>query len=385
MTRPRGIALLEALVAFALLSLALFGAMHWQARAHVEAGLAHDRHLAVQLARDTLERLRSFATADAEPGLAGFDTIGASTRDVDTAATRFTVRTSFLPAPEAPMKLGAVDVRWSDREGLARRLVVPSAIDSALPVHAALVALPTPPGPVALPHGRHPAIPADARAVGGQHVWSPAPQARAGQPAFLIDGTTGDVVAACATPPPPDGEPTGCEPFQGRWLTGHVRFSDTTPPDPRSAGEPPRPVEVALVLDPPSEPATCTVASPPASAASAASGSPAGAERFARYICVVPLPAHGAGWSGRLDLVPVGWRIGLHRDHRRVCRYVADLDASGAIDRNDEHPATYTNVTTSLVQQNFLMVRGDQACPTDSRGLQGPHNVDLADTVQHQP
>ena len=379
----RGIALLEALVAFALLSLALFATLHQQARAHADAGELHARQQAVQLARDTLERLRAFTAPVAEPGLDGFDAIGPTTRVVDTAATRFTVHTAFAADADAPMKLGAVEVRWSDRQGAARQVFVPTAIDSALPLHAALLVQRTLPGPVAGPHGRHAAIPEGAREAGaGHHLWSPG--SAPGHPdglAFLVDGLSGDIVAACATTPPPDRAPTGCEPFQGRWLTGHVRFSATAPPDPRTPGDLPRPFEVALTLEAPAAPATCSVES--LAIAPDAAASPA--ERFARYTCVVPLPAHGAGWSGRLDLVPSGWRLGLHRDHHRVCRYTADLDGSRAIDRNEEHPATYTGVTTSLVQQKFLVVRGDQDCPAGPPGPHGPHNVDLADTVPHQP
>lgn len=379
MNDARGIALIEALVAFALLSLALFAALRQQAQAHADAGLVHERQQAVQLVRDTLERLRAYAAPAAEPGLAGFDAIGPSTRQVDTAATRFTVHTTFESDTDSSMKLGAVEVRWSDRHGAAHRLIVPTAIDGALPLHAALLALPAPAGPVALPHGRHAAVPAGARDVGGgRHLWSPAHTAGStGGPSFLVDSLTGDVVAACAATPPPDREPTGCEPFQGRWLAGHVRFSGSTPPDPRTPGDPPRPFEVALALDEPTALPTCSVES------ITLRGPPT--EQFARYTCIVPLPAHGGGWSGRLDLVPGGWLIGHHRDHHRVCRYVADLDGSGAIDRNEEHPGAYTNVTTSLVQQNFLVVRGDQACPAGAPGPSPPHNVDLADTVPHQP
>jgi Tfp pilus assembly protein PilV len=383
MKGSRGIALPEVLVAFALLSFALFAALHQQARAHAEAGLLHERQQAVQLARDTVERLRAFAAPVAEPGLGGFDTIGSSTRVVDTAATRFTVHTAFAADADAPMKLGAVEVHWSDRQGAARQLRVPTAIDSALPLHAALLVQPARPGPVAWPHGRHAAIPEGAReAGGGRHLWSPGPASgHANGPAFLIDGLTGDIVSTCADAPPPDRAPTGCEPFQGRWLAGHVRFSETAPPDPHTPGDPLRPFDVALTLDAPAAPATCAVES--VATPSDTTGSPA--ERFARYTCVVPLPPQGTGWSGRLDLVPLGWTLGPHRDHHRVCRYVADLDGSGAIDHNEEHPPTYANVTTSLVQQNFLVVRGDQDCPAGLPGPDAPHNVDLADTVPHQP
>ena len=49
---------------------------------------------------------------------------------------------------------------------------------------------------------------------------------------------------------------------------------------------------------------------------------------------------------------------------RRVCRYSADVDGSGAVDTNLEHPPAYTDVDSSLAQQNFLVVNGAEACPT---------------------
>jgi Tfp pilus assembly protein FimT len=45
---------------------------------------------------------------------------------------------------------------------------------------------------------------------------------------------------------------------------------------------------------------------------------------------------------------------------------VADGAGSGAIDANIEHPLDYVDVAGSLLAQNFLVVRGDQACPAAS-------------------
>jgi 2-polyprenyl-6-methoxyphenol hydroxylase-like FAD-dependent oxidoreductase len=61
--------------------------------------------------------------------------------------------------------------------------------------------------------------------------------------------------------------------------------------------------------------------------------------------------------------VPLGWSLGTTAADHQVCRYTTDLARSGAIDRNEEHPSTYTAVDRSLQQQNFLVIRGDQHCP----------------------
>jgi hypothetical protein len=69
--------------------------------------------------------------------------------------------------------------------------------------------------------------------------------------------------------------------------------------------------------------------------------------------------------------VLTGFATGTTAAERRVCRYSADYNGSGdmytgdkkALD-NTEHPAVYGRVNRSLSRQNFLVVRGDQNCPT---------------------
>ena len=93
------------------------------------------------------------------------------------------------------------------------------------------------------------------------------------------------------------------------------------------------------------------------------------AERYVAYHCVVVPPPGIGRWSGRSDLVPSGWSIGPGAAEWRVCRRSRDLDGSGAVDGNAEHPAIYQNVAGPLRHQNFLVVRGNETCPS---GLE-PH------------
>ena len=55
--------------------------------------------------------------------------------------------------------------------------------------------------------------------------------------------------------------------------------------------------------------------------------------------------------------------MGTTAAENRVCRYSADYNGDGKI-TNEEHPGTYASVAGSLARQNFLVVRGDLACPT---------------------
>jgi hypothetical protein len=90
---------------------------------------------------------------------------------------------------------------------------------------------------------------------------------------------------------------------------------------------------------------------------------------FVTYTCVVlPNGATPSVWSGTMNVG--GISIGTGSGNDKICRYSADYDGSGGI-TNAEHPATYANVTESLENQNFMVMKGNASCP--------------AGTVQHQP
>ena len=83
-----------------------------------------------------------------------------------------------------------------------------------------------------------------------------------------------------------------------------------------------------------------------------------------------------------------GWTIGTGAAQWRVCRHTSDLDGSGALDSNLEHPASYTSVDSSLANQNFLVVNGAAACPAGAATQVAGNNADVyvdLSTAQHQP
>lgn len=152
--------------------------------------------------------------------------------------------------------------------------------------------------------------------------------------------------------------------MSGMLLSGIVRVSLTVPPDASRPSDMSLPLDVKLALtgSPASEAPICVSDQQ---------------ERAVAYHCVI-----AGRWSGRSTLVPHGWTIGLTASDRKICRYSADQDASGAVDSNAEHPNEYKDVDRSLKQQNFLIVRGDQPCPVAAKS-----DAVFADisTVQHQP
>ena len=258
-------------------------------------------------------------------------------------------------------------------------------------------------------YGRSPSIPLAARNLGdGRSAFKPVADGRV---ALVFDNLSGELVGSCqasAALATRDLDPpalSGCDPARGFVLSGSVRFSSSTPPQAGAANDTPLALGIGLIATSGStdaRPPTCSaqalttvvytlngatrVEAVPLAALPASVGATAWSEtgdRFVAYHCAV-YPAAGRSWSGRTTLTAEGWTIGSGPTDRRVCRYSADTDRSGAIDRNVEHPAGYVDLAGSLAQQNFLVIAGTQSCPTGAPPPQPRGAADLS-TVQHQP
>ena len=122
-------------------------------------------------------------------------------------------------------------------------------------------------------------------------------------------------------------------------------------------------------------------------------------ERFVAYTCVIyPRDMGGVmAWTGRSMLVPAGWTVGSTAATFKVCRYSEDYNLNGyvwitsgttvtAID-NAEHPYAYLKANIGLNNQNFLVIKGNNACPTDGAtevNGTGGENYTNETTVSHQ-
>ena len=98
-------------------------------------------------------------------------------------------------------------------------------------------------------------------------------------------------------------------------------------------------------------------------------------ERFAACHCAAYPSANGR-WSGRTTLVPSGRTIGTGATGASA-RYGSDLDASGAVDANVEHPTSCANVDASLANQNFLVIKGSEAPAPAARRRSLPATMPL--------
>lgn len=403
----RGVSLLEVLFSLLVLSLGVvgMGQLHRQLQAHADT--ARQRSEAVRLAHDEIEAHRISASKPPSSGsrkiadMAGqrFNTVFHLSRKVDEA-------NALLPST-------TVAITWDGREGTTQQAVLVSAVSTQDPVlSGALTLVPSLRGGLggsAIANALPPwATPIDER----RSAFKPTASATI---AFVVDVASAQVVEQCSGVPAEVASEDlraehlkQCIEFKALLLGGTVRFSNAEPPDPVAAND--TPLELALSVG---LPGMLAPASPWCHAeaqktviyrdvsgvhreAVAIDATPASrglaswqdtGERFVAYRCVVVAAGDPPRWSGQSVLVPVGWTIGTAPTQRRVCRYVNDIDGSGAIDRNNEHPSVYRNVDQPLQQQNFLVIRGDLACPAGAAATIDPKAAATAvvATAAHQP
>lgn len=390
--RQRGMTLLEALIAFLVLSLGMIAIARVQSRLRLDSEIARQRSEAVRLAHEDIETLRAFSVLGAVPGMPAahaFEAIASETRTVDASAgyasnTSYLVTRQIVAAGSLAAKNALVTVSWNDRSGAAQQVVLASVIAGAAPSYSGTLGLAHSGTPAKGPFGRSVRIPVAAKELGdGRSAFKPVD---AGTVALVFDNRSGLLIGRCtavsATMPTSAlsvADLGACDAHVGHLLSGVVRFSSASAPDAAHASEPPPALSIALALTGGGY-ATAPVCS--VDAITTAAG-----DRFVAYHCAV-YPQSGGMWSGRATVVPVGWTIGTSATDKRVCRYSADLDASGAIDANLEHPSSWVGVDSSLAHQNFLVIYGGETCPAGQpvqvAGNNGDVYVDQS-TAQHPP
>lgn len=383
-TQARGTALVEALISFMVLSVGMLAATRIQTDLRLHAELARQRAEAVRLAQDDLERLRAYVDLAAYGAIAD----ARSTASGDgSGATSYEIERKVDAGARTQATAVVVTVRWTARDSAARSVTLASFIAAADPAAGGALAI----APVAATavgaYGRSVDIPLAARDLGdGRSALKPV---EGGTVAIVFDNVSGAVLARCsgvaATRPTQRlaaADLAGCDSGVGMLLSGSVRYTTAAAPNPAAANDAPLPADVSLTAasEAPSS-AQCdgeakktvryTVgsglryAAVPVDATPDWLGLPAWADtgdRHVAYHCVVRPPA-GGRWSGSAQFVPRGWSVGSGPADRHVCRYSADLDGSGAVDANLEHPYGYTHVGNALAQQNFLVVPGTATCP----------------------
>ena len=408
---PRGVSLVEAMVALAVMAFGMLALVGVQTTWRMNNDIAKQRSEATLIATEEVERLRNYFTLLPVNGAVG----ESWTEILDRAAANYTppepignttyqVVRSVSTDNVTRQKTFKVEVTWPDRTGVTQRVVFDGMVWGVVPELSALLAIPTRPSATNQINRRNVTIPANVVDVGGGMSRFIPPGSNG--VAWMFDRTTG-ALRACAA----DGI-SNCR--LARFVSGEVRFHRPTTLGAITAADAENPQGPAL-LNLAAGPSAMDLAYPAnltgvtracyADPYTAAQLTEAALPRVTgiKYYCAVFSDA-GLGWGGQLNPQLVNpadstaVTPGSLASNVKVCRYTF---ASTDFTKNEDHPKTYcvaaantlagtpscnlTRVNGNLINQNFLVIPGDRACPTDTAINLAAGDLLNTNTLQHQP
>jgi Tfp pilus assembly protein PilV len=226
--RSRGATLVEALVAMAVMAFGMLAIVGVQQTLRVNSDLSKQRNEATRLAEQEIERVR----ADAGSGEAQFDAISLGLTGSNTHAgynTTFTLARTVTKAADDRSLMTHVLVKWLDRTGAQRQVVMHDMLARVDPMLSGLVRAAKPLTPVGRKNSRHPTIPGRAQDFGdGTSVFKPI---KSGTIAWVFDNSTGAITHTCIGLSPTEDPLTskaGCTSVgdhSAQLLAGEIRFN----------------------------------------------------------------------------------------------------------------------------------------------------------------
>ena len=366
----RGVSLIEALVAFGVMAFGMMAVVGMQTTLRGSGDLARQRAEAVRIAQDAVETWRGFstlATTSNRMAYADITTVGSTDVAGDNATYRLQRQVNAEPVVSGTLAARrltlVVDVAWEDRAGQTQSVRLASNIAGIEPELTASMVLGANPDPVVAPMGRHRSIPISAVPVSpGKSGFVPPGQPGSGpRVAWVFNNSTG-IITLCSTNGLItsdllySGNAPTCGTSLALLLTGSVRYTgadvNTLPQsvaDPDGAIFPPFGVEATQTLiDGSPAIASCYV-------------EPTVVDTQRSYYCAMRVQAGDVRWTGKLAFTtPLDISTTLadvSTARHKVCRYHAE--------------ASYTNVTASKVNQNYVLIKAGNganayACPTTS-------------------
>ncbi len=387
--RSRGVSLIEALVALAVMAFGLLGVVGMQATLRFNADVSRQRAEAVRMAQEQMENMRAFGVLSgaAVPSEHEYvDIIGSTDYPAppsgfaNTTFTRVT-RVANPTVDDPKMKSVQVTVSWLDRRtastGQAESVLLTSNIAEVAPELMASIGLPGDRSVTQRPRGRHRSIPVGAGPgpTGNSSTFAP-PGAPTGT-SWTFLNASGRITSVCTAP-------GMCVSVTGFLVSGYIQFiHPVTPPTP-GLGENPN----GLATSFPSIGMQVALTFPAAPAVLPACYVSPATQGLA-YFCFVPTDSAAGVWSGRTELTPVSIFAPTESDPSpglfKVCRYTPGPASHTPAGGNAAHPLDYTAVNSSLTNQNFLMFTGGNGtlaylCPAD-----GPSPLIDSTTFRHQP
>ena len=415
--RRLGVSLIEALVALAVMAFGMLSLVGVQATLRLNSDVSKQRAEATRIATEEIESLRQFRTlrpVNGQPNQS-WDAIVSRTVEVqpgDTGNTTFTmVRTVTNGTVDLVAglnrKLVQVQVRWDDRANTRQSVEIDAVVAGVDPVLSSLLVVPVRPSATNQRIGRHVTIPREAVNLGNVDGRSAFKPSDLGTVVWLFNNTSGMITGRCTGVAAAQAAITvdviaaaACAVIDGRLVSGLVQFDLRPAPD----------VLDAAVAQSPAGPVLSLSAGSPlyfdlanlsyvghTSPAECVSRPGPGGTFAVSYYCLVFTTA--SGWGGRLDVVLADALLGgtVPADYK-VCRYTSSAQYYAA---NNDHPKTYCierlgvannitpcygrKVTSNLTNQNFLVIRNTQSCPTDVAADPAAGDLVNTNTLQHQP
>jgi hypothetical protein len=299
-----------------------------------------------------------------------------------------------------------VQVQWTDRTNQGQTVTLDSAISASAPTLTALLMVPHRESALARRQGLHQSIPDGAAPVSGSPGLSQYSPPGGGTTVWYFNNTSG-VMRVCGAPV---ADVTTCP--LGTLVSGTVRFHTTTEQPTLRDASAPASDALPLAAGP-----GALVMVDAVGAGTAASCYSSVVGRRVVYHCAV-LTNDTTGWGGQLNLVleTGSFPNPPTENSFKSCRYTPDLpstnnpdtpeneaDPNGDFTANADHPRKYClerprnsneagnactgrRVRSNLINQDFLVIRGTNACPTYA----DPNDTDrdplvFANTRQHQP
>lgn len=231
--RQRGVSLVEALIALAIMSFGLLALVGVQATMRMNSDLSKQRGEATRIATEEIEALRNFTTVPTTAGEAAYDDI--ATRTVvayqppgGIGNTTYRIDRTVTLVAGTQQKVVSVQVSWDDRTGTRQTVTMDSVISGVDPTLSGVLLAPARPSPGNQRGGRHPTIPPQAVSLpGGISAFKPFD---VGTVAWVFDNLTGDVRSVCtgvtaAQALLQNADLVNCQTVDALLLAGEVNFN----------------------------------------------------------------------------------------------------------------------------------------------------------------
>ncbi|MCU0943639.1 MAG: prepilin-type N-terminal cleavage/methylation domain-containing protein [Hydrogenophaga sp.] len=401
----RGVSLVEALVALAVMGFGILGIVGLQMSLRNNADISKQRAEAVRMGQAIVEQRRAYsalASASAVTAFADIVNRGPTAASGPTSNTDFNITETVVDFNNPWRKSLVVDVQWKDRTDADQRIRLSTVIAGVPPALGAGLGFPGTADPRT--RGRHGAIPKTAIDQGnGTSRFDLPGSTPTAVIRWIFDNNTGYITQTCTGL---ENSPT-CITANRRLLQGFVVFATTaTAPGPGDAESPPTLASLVGVDVQQTVPfagtENCYIYQETA---------------YVEYWCALRVDnLAGNVWTGRAEVAvtPLATAIADATATRvRVCRYTpvrgcqpavgdtifgspsatasctAPVPPATAASRplaNDDHPSVYVNVKEPLINKNFLVIRaGDGTTPFECPADDTATPLINGNTWHHQP